>query len=117
MNTPLSQNSKSKLAVASLIFVIIAYLVLPLPILLSFSGLLTHGWTATIFLFLLIIGFGLDILSFIFSIVALVFIRKYNLLGKKVAGVCLISSILFPVLFFLLASHQYNFLFVNLGGD
>ncbi len=88
---------KSKLATTSLVFVVISYLVIFIPILLLYSGLVTLWWR---FIFSTILGFILNLSGFVLSILALMFIRKHNLLGKKIAIVSLVSSILLLVLFY-----------------
>lgn len=74
--------SKSKLAQVSLVFVVIAY---PMLFLVKFFDLAGFNSLAMPMLFLipLVMGSVLGVLSFVFSIVALIFIKKNNLLGKK----------------------------------
>jgi len=101
MNVPTV--SKSKLATISLVLVVISYLVLFLLIFLDVSDLdTTLGINKTmkgITGVTLRVIFWLDFWGFVSSIIALVFIKKYNLLGRKTALVSLIGSILLPILF------------------
>ena len=94
-------SKKSKLAKTSLVLVIIAYPVLFSVILVDFLGFNVFVFPGD-FLFLIpaFLGYARDILSLIFSIVALVFIKKNNLLGKKTAIISLIASISLPILFY-----------------
>ena len=96
---------KSKLAKVALILVCLSYFTWFLFIFLDVSKfdtvlgldrIINKQWFFNIIFY---ISFGLDFLSFMLSIIALVFIKKYHLLGKKVAIVSLIGSILLPILF------------------
>ena len=95
---------KSKLAKTAFILVCLSYFIWFLFIFLDVSKfdtalgldrIINKQWFFNIIFY---ISFGLDFLSFILSILALVFIKKYKLLGKKTAIISLIGSILLPIL-------------------
>ena len=107
MNSVIIQ--KSKLAKTAFILSIISYPILFSIKLFDFLGF-NAFYTSAVFLTPLILGIGLGILSFVMSIIALVFIKKNNLLGKKIAVISLVASILLPILFystFLVQDYYY----------